>query len=294
MSKLIYIVGFGRSGSTVLDILIGSHNQVFPCGELINLIHSFSNGEYCACGKKVFDCRFWSKVVSRWILKQNLSEGDVRLFAKLDRLYGHPKSIRAWMTAFFPRITNQHRWYLKNLGVLLKEIKLASGETIITDSSKSPVRLLQIAHVWEGELIPIHLVKHPAGVIDSLSKTQKADLEKGVQKDLKSKSEIRTALLWTVINRLTECVVNRVREQGARIRYEDFVAEPQKTVKVILDDFDYHPPLATQHICAGNRLRMSKDGCINIKNHLRNQGLEKKSGFCRSIYGSTARRYGYK
>ena len=66
-TRVIYIMGAGRSGSTVLDTVLGNHPDIVSVGELANL-HRFgwTNGEYCACGLRGNTCGFWSAVRGQW------------------------------------------------------------------------------------------------------------------------------------------------------------------------------------------------------------------------------------
>jgi hypothetical protein len=64
MIRVVYITGFGRSGSTVLNITLGQHADVIATGELGNLSRRvWHSDEYCSCGARVRSCPFWSAVV---------------------------------------------------------------------------------------------------------------------------------------------------------------------------------------------------------------------------------------
>ncbi len=61
---ILYIIGSGHSGSTLLDMLLGGHSKIVGVGEF----RMFSNqkqkleNQICTCGKKILDCSFWKKV----------------------------------------------------------------------------------------------------------------------------------------------------------------------------------------------------------------------------------------
>ncbi|NNE43484.1 MAG: hypothetical protein HKN12_04695, partial [Gemmatimonadetes bacterium] len=59
--RVVYITGYGRSGSTLLDILIGQADGVTGVGEL-DLLHRDWGERGCSCGKDYDDCEFWSAV----------------------------------------------------------------------------------------------------------------------------------------------------------------------------------------------------------------------------------------
>ena len=65
--KIVYITGFGRSGSTLLDILLASAPSAFGCGELNALLREgIFGGDPCACGEPVANCPLWQDVMNGW------------------------------------------------------------------------------------------------------------------------------------------------------------------------------------------------------------------------------------
>ena len=54
-------MGCGRSGSTILDILLGNSSQIESVGELVFAL-SRADVERCSCGLSLSDCTFWSRV----------------------------------------------------------------------------------------------------------------------------------------------------------------------------------------------------------------------------------------
>jgi hypothetical protein len=64
-NTLIYIAADSRSGSTLLDLLIGNHSEVISIGELRRL-HEHFNGNYaCTCDTLLSTCSFWNAVERR-------------------------------------------------------------------------------------------------------------------------------------------------------------------------------------------------------------------------------------
>ena len=60
----VYICSSGHSGSTLLDLLLGSHSKISSLGEVIQLPKNLSLNTICTCGEPVRSCPFWKKVVS--------------------------------------------------------------------------------------------------------------------------------------------------------------------------------------------------------------------------------------
>ena len=62
--RLVYITGKGHSGSTLLDMLIGSHSECITLGEIHQL--TLKAEGVCACGAANYrECEFWRDVDSR-------------------------------------------------------------------------------------------------------------------------------------------------------------------------------------------------------------------------------------
>src|SRR5689334_12852153 len=58
--KIVYIAGYSRSGSTILDIILGSHQNMFGTGELTYLVDDWLHAErLCTCGNTYTKCEFW-------------------------------------------------------------------------------------------------------------------------------------------------------------------------------------------------------------------------------------------
>jgi hypothetical protein len=56
MAKLIYVGGFGRSGSTLLEYLLASHPGVLACGEVGRHPLKWRTRKRCTCGRQALEC----------------------------------------------------------------------------------------------------------------------------------------------------------------------------------------------------------------------------------------------
>ena len=61
--RVVYVMGAGRSGSTVLDTILNNHEDVIGVGELVHLfIEGSAVKENCSCGEARDTCEIWSSV----------------------------------------------------------------------------------------------------------------------------------------------------------------------------------------------------------------------------------------
>lgn len=258
--KVIYIMGSGRSGSTVLDMALGSVPGVVSTGELANLAFKtdFDN-EYCSCGSLLVACPFWSKVLTA--LK---SQGhyDPARYARLQVQYERMRSLFRVLSARRNNDVN-FQWYLLRSSAIFRTIAKFTGAQAVVDSSKGPVRALALSRAPGIELVPVHLVADPRGVAWSLRRAWAANPPAGIQHALKPVSSARAAAGWLATNWAAEHV-KRYLPGTLLLRYEDFAADPAETVERILraaaiDNPAAGPPEAIEpgklHMPAGNRVR---------------------------------------
>src|SRR5207249_8771406 len=63
--KVLYVAGSGRSGSTILDRILGQVDGFFSAGELCNLWgRGLLARRRCGCGTPVPDCPVWGAVLA--------------------------------------------------------------------------------------------------------------------------------------------------------------------------------------------------------------------------------------
>jgi hypothetical protein len=60
VTKLVYIGGFGQSGTTLFEYLLTASPEALACGEIVNGFRGRSGRELqCSCGKSAKDCPIW-------------------------------------------------------------------------------------------------------------------------------------------------------------------------------------------------------------------------------------------
>ena len=59
MTKLVYIGGYGRSGSTLLEYLMTARPDVIACGETVGTFRKQKPGRTCSCGRPGSECPIW-------------------------------------------------------------------------------------------------------------------------------------------------------------------------------------------------------------------------------------------
>ena len=61
--RVVYLAGLGRSGSTLLERLLGEMPGACPAGEVVHMwLRSVRDDERCGCGQAFSACPFWQQV----------------------------------------------------------------------------------------------------------------------------------------------------------------------------------------------------------------------------------------
>lgn len=252
-----YISSPGRSGSTLLDIILGNQSGYFSCGELVFVHDRFYNtSEYCSCGKKLNECEFWKEVLELWEKKAQL---DITSFLFLSKKYLKNTSTLKLIGAL---VTNNHsvKSLAKDYELLYECIAKVSGSSDLIDSSKNAQQLL-LLRFTSLQVKPILLRRNLKAVIKSNKKVLAKSMSDGVEKDVEVSSTSYIVATW-----LMNVIFSYMFSLGSRqyfVKYENIVSNPLKELKHITKvDSAYIEKLRNRgvfvadHLCAGNRMRM--------------------------------------
>lgn len=301
--RVLYIMGLGRSGSTVLDSILGNHPDLVSLGELRYLVDEDGfRDEYCACGERVRSCPFWSEVRERWTGVTGGATG-----ADLWAAQRATERTRNWagLSADPPRPAKAFARYVELTRAMLDAIRRTSGESVLVDSSKLPARALALSRIPGVDLRAVHLVRDGRGVAWSLKKRLPVDPRAGVARPLKPRPAARTAMRWRFVNWLSERVVSQLGPGRAlRVRYEDFVTDPVTALDRIGELFhldlgdvaekaEAGEALRTHHAVAGNRLRMADSVRLRLDDEWKRKLTPGDQRLFAAIARGPLRRYGY-
>jgi hypothetical protein len=300
--RIVYIAGYGRSGTTLLDIALGQHSDIAGAGEVTTLSrHVWPRNEHCSCGEPASNCPLWGPIGRQWM--GNLAAASS--MAKYRRNQENIESILSYRRILRILDRQAFKTYGEESVRLFEAIKQHSGKQVIVDSSKLPGRALALASIPGIDLFVVHLVRDGRGVAWSLLQGYKRDLKAGLQKEIKPKSALRTAVRWCVVNLVTEALRWKLgRGRYLRVKYEDLVTDPVPTLERIgemigLDLSDIAlklrdgEPIQPAHQIAGNRLRMNKSIRLASDETWRTQLPARERAAFDRLGGWLLRRYGY-
>ena len=297
--KIIYVAGYGRSGSTLLDMMLGSHPRVFGAGEMSTICrHVWPKDEYCACRSRVQACPLWSRIMAEWQAGGVDIAAHAALQRKIEPVIAPSRTFggaAAWR-------------YAVETMALMRIAVTHSGRPVVLDSSKSPGRGLALAAAARAAGVDfrvLHLVRDPRAVAFSMSKPMKIDAQAGVQKKIRAHPAWRTALRWNYVNAGAEALLHRIPPgHGIRIRYEDLVAQPEEVLNRIGTAIDLDlgtvaagiaagAPIAASHQVAGSRIRMLGPMALKADLGWQDRMPAAARRQVETLSGRRLRRYGY-
>ncbi|MEO8477661.1 MAG: sulfotransferase [Actinomycetota bacterium] len=230
--RVISITGWGRSGSTLLDRLLGQVPGVCSIGELRELWQrGLVEDRLCGCGERFHDCELWRRIGERafggW---DRLDAAEVAaLRARVDRAGSIPRVLTARAA---PVGDHDVMRYAELLGQLYRAIADVTGARVIVDSSKLPTHSLLLRQIPGVDLRVLHLVRDPRGVVFSWQKEiVRAD---GDGRDHLPRYGVAAASIRYLLYNAAAHVVRTRRVPSRFLRYEDLVARPAQIVADVL------------------------------------------------------------
>lgn len=297
--NVLFVVGPGRSGSTLLADVLGQMEGVFAAGEVRWLFQrGMLEGRPCECGRPPADCPVWGRVT-------RAIEATVP-----------PQTILGWqqeVASLSRRVpllrgtedTDALRRYVPIMREVYGALAETTGATWIVDTSKRPQDLAVTTRaVGRGNVAAVHLMRDPRAVAGSWAraKTQPGRPGGGTAGQRPAKSAFR----WTEINVGTE-MLHRAHPdlRWLRVRYEDLVSEPRPILGQVADLMDVPRQrlpftgertvvLGRAHIVAGNpdRLREGETEILPAAETRSELPLAQRA-VVSAMTAPVARRYGY-
>jgi len=264
VTKLVYIGGYGHSGSTLLEYLLTASPDVIACGEVASVVRQHGRKGRCTCGRRIKRCPVWGPV-----------------FAASARLDGmtHESLTQALMS------------------------QDGSEHAILVDSSKTAWRALlspfRLVRRLKHDFHLLHLVRDPRAV--SWAAAKKAG-RRGSQPRTPLRCAL-AALGWSVANLACELFGRRYPKHYLRISYEDLARSPDEVMGDLLaklvpgsrwrpEELGRHH---NRHQLYGNRMRSESLSLAKVKEDVAwmREMPRRHRRLVSAVTAPLRRRYGY-
>lgn len=217
---ILYIMGAGRSGSTVLSIILGTHPKIEAVGE-IKAWHRYKGLPRDHIDKRNY--QFWHNVLNCYVYLKGANPNFEQLNVICNQIEAHNKLLWHLFHKLPFAIVND---YYEHINFLISSIKTISKKDIILDSSKNICRALFLLTFLSNKVKVIHLIRDPRGTLWSFMK-------KNVEQ--KSKKPIKAIIDYIAINSAASLIRYLFKKHVIKVRYEDIEKNPGKAISNIAD-----------------------------------------------------------
>lgn len=227
---MLYIAGWDRSGSTILDQILGQLPGFFSVGELVDLWDRGPEA-LCGCGHVFKDCDIWREIfVKAFGITPNdfdfaAAEDYRRCCARLRHLCLLPSPLLR------RSLDRPLRAYLELIRRLYRAVHAVSGSQMIVDSSKQPTHAYILELSDAVDLRILHLIRDPRGCAYSYQ-VSKAHPDPAIAR-MPLMSPARSSFHWLFANSATRRLWHLSSDRYMAVRYEDFSSRPRDTVSRI-------------------------------------------------------------
>lgn len=271
--KILYIMGRGRSGSTILDNVLGQMNGYFSLGQINGLWSKFLTRGLCGCGATIGDCEIWRNALAAAHDDDALRGLDPRQIIQWQKEAVTEQGILRLLHARPGRPTGSEALdaYLQLLARLYRAVARLTDARVLVDSSKAASHGAILRLLPDSTPYFVHLIRDPRAVAYSRRRHKV-----GPEGEMPRFGPIRSTRAWLGQNVKAHLVNLRVpANRTLRIRYEDFVARPFSILQAITELLGEPPPpkgfvegrsvrLGTNHTVGGNPSRF-QTGTIELR-----------------------------
>lgn len=262
---VLYIGGWGRSGSTLLERVLSQATGTLALGEVVHLWErGVRLNQLCACGTAFHDCPFWSRVGADAFGGWDKVDLDrvAHLAGAVDRQRRIPQSARRTPSSAFAAEAVE---YAAGFQKIYASAAAITGAQVVIDSSKEIPTALVLSQLDDLDLRVLHIVRDSRGVAYSWSKVvERPETSDG--EPMPRFSPVRSTAFWLSGNLTVRGLVHR-GVPVTRMRYEDLVADPTGSIESAWQALDlpgcpdipmvdtHTVNLGPSHSVAGNPMR---------------------------------------
>jgi hypothetical protein len=210
---VIYVMGAGRSGSTILGVTLGNCDGLFFAGELDKWLARSGIPQL----KDPERVQFWEEV-------RGDVDGAGELFGYATQCLERSSAlfrIRAWPAR--RRLRKRYRRVSENL---YQAIAGETGADCIVDTSHYPLRARELQSLSGVDLFLLLLVRDPRRVVASLNRRDVAER--------RFNAPTAHAYLWLTYLVSLFVFLRHRRDRRLFVSHEDFIADPATVVAQIL------------------------------------------------------------
>lgn len=267
MVRVLFLGGLGRSGTTLLERILGELPGVCPLGEVVHLWRrDVLDDERCGCGDRFWQCDFWRQVGAEAFGGWNARRAHrvLALRDAVERTRYLPELAAPRLRVVRARLVAE---YTAEYRRIYQAAAAVSGASLVIDSSKHASLAFCLRWCADIDLRVVHVVRDPRGV--AYSWTRQRDRPESDGEAMTRYPPARSALLWNALNAAFG-MLEHLGTPVHRLHYEQFLADPAGAIADIRRFAGLPPDPATPgflnegratlgrcHSAAGNPMRFT-------------------------------------
>lgn len=252
LPEILYIMGTGRSGTTILEILLANNPGFSGVGEVKHIFRDgFLRDLPCGCGRATHRCELWSAVLhsTKWTPPH-----CAHLARELADLESHQRFALTWAGWSAHRIEA----YAAANRELFASVARARRCRIVVDSSKFAGRALLLARSFPHNVKVLCITRSAEGILSAFKKQN--------DEEQRPKGTLAVAAYYLYVLLCMRIVKSELGDRCCAIRFEDLQNDPLGALARIEHWSGYSLSTARAriaaresfnvgHIVTGNRLR---------------------------------------
>jgi Sulfotransferase family len=220
--KIVAISGSGRTGSTLLSLLLSQHRDIFNLGQLRDLWSAWLVDAPCSCGHALTSCPVYSTAIPA-VFGAPAADGLQEIRRSMKAFFADAARIHDWSAAgATDAVAQQHAGFIARLGAMLDALQAATGAPVLIDASKSPEMALALSLTAGTDAYVLNLVRDPRAIAVSWSK-RRGQVSAGWE----------FSRIWAQRQRQLARWSKALDGRFMQVRYEDFAADARASVAQI-------------------------------------------------------------
>lgn len=273
-ARVLFIGALGRSGTTLIERLLGELPGTVSLGEVVHLWErGVGAGEKCGCGRPFRDCPFWEEVGD--LAFGGWDRFDLEEFRRRKDSVDRTRRIPTLSRGDIPEdLREPLAGYVRYYERLYDAVRQVSGGQLLIDSSKHASLAFCLRSAAAGgrlDLRVAHVLRDSRGVAQSWAKQVRRPeaTEASAEQYMARWSPGKVAMHWNAANGAF-ALLGRRGVPVLTVRYERFLADPRGTLRGIAEfaglpiserDLaflgDDHATLSSNHTASGNPMRFT-------------------------------------
>ena len=228
--KVLFIAGNGRSGSTLLSVILGQLDGFLSVGEIY---HVWERGviqnRMCGCGQSFTECSTWQRFFD--LAYGGLDVINAQQMLSYQQHMTATKRLPGMMLRPKRPLTPDQQHYVDTWEKLYLAFREATGCDVLVDASHWPTYGHLLSHAPSLDLYIVHVVRDPRAVAYSWGKQKMA--EPGYP--MRQLGPAKSTFYWSAWNMGISRLWDRPNVNYLLVRYEPFIRDPQRTINRIVE-----------------------------------------------------------